>query len=300
MEAAEKAIAEIKAVLDAQRAATPVDAPAFRELTAKVQEMSRAIAADQPALAGVVRSAERFALAARADTEAAAAASARVAEAQASVAPEAAVTRAVEAVHAATAAIADAAAQDTVRINRGRERGHMSWSNNGEKFELSYDGEIEFTDDDTDIRSLSPGGYFKISDGGWLGGRGVDIRADGSGNLTRRFRVGMIEKPYEPEGRAWLAQMLPRFIRQSGIGAQARVARILKSKGPAGVLSEISLIEGGYGKRIYFTQLFKTASLDAATVRQAFAQASREVSSDYELASLLIASQHFLTDDATR
>jgi beta-lactamase regulating signal transducer with metallopeptidase domain len=197
-------------------------------------------------------------------------------------------------------ATAEASGQDSVRVNRGRQRGNHSWSINGEKFELSYDGEIEFTDDDTDIRSLSPGGYFKISDGGWFGGKGVDIRADAAGAITRRFRVGIIEKPYEPEGRAWLAQMLPRFIRQSGIGAPARVARILKSKGPAGVLSEISLIEGGYGKRIYFTELFRTASLDAGTVRQAFAQASREVKSDYELASLLIASQHLINDEATR
>ena len=34
-----------------------------------------------------------------------------------------------------------------------------SYSNNGEKFEVRYDGEVEFTDDDTDVKQLSPGGF---------------------------------------------------------------------------------------------------------------------------------------------
>jgi hypothetical protein len=292
-------------------AAQPAKVPAEAALVAEVARSQSGDAATTKRAAVAVEKGkaavqERVADVARAaDAQTAAEAVARAADAaDVAVATDTAaeaVAPSVEPSRAATAAaVAEASAQDSVRVNRGRQRGHHSWSTNGEKFELSYEGEIEFTDDDTDIRSLSPGGYFKISDGGWFGGKGVDIRADGAGAITRRYRVGIIEKPYEPDGRVWLAQMLPRFIRQSGIGAPKRVARILKSKGPAGVLSEISLIEGGYGKRIYFTELFKTASLDAATVRQAFAQASREVSSDYELASLLIASQHLINDEATR
>jgi len=285
-----------KARAEAARAADPARSQSLEVTTARqgenAVERRRAQAQERVADAEQAADAPR---AAEAVARAADAADVAMANEVAAVAPPA------EARVAATAtAVAEASTQDSVRVSRGRQRGHHSWSTNGEKFELSYEGEIEFTDDDTDIRSLSPGGYFKISDGGWFGGKGVDIRADGAGAITRRYRVGIIEKPYEPEGRVWLAQMLPRFIRQSGIGAPARVARILKSKGPAGVLSEISLIEGGYGKRIYFTELFKTASLDAATVRQAFAQASREVNSDYELASLLIGSQHLINDEATR
>lgn len=188
----------------------------------------------------------------------------------------------------------------SVQTESSRRRGSWSWSNDGERFEVSYDGEIEFTDDDSDVKSISPGGYLKLSDGGWFGGRGVDFRADAAGRITRRYRVGIVEKPYEPEGREWLARMLPRFIRQSGLGAPARVARILKASGPKGVLAEITRIDGSYGKRIYFTELFRTGQLDAATTRAAFAQAAREMTSDYELASMLIASQQLVTDEATR
>ena len=183
--------------------------------------------------------------------------------------------------------------------------GTFSWSNNGDKLEIRYDGEVEFTDDDTDVKRLSPGGLLRIRDGGMmtslLGGHTVEFTADASGNITRRFWTGSSERPFDPEGRKWLSSILPRFIRQTGIGAPARVARIFKAKGPAGVLAEISLIEGSWGKRKYFTELLKTGSLDAATVRQVLVQAGREIDSDFELASFLNEnSDKLLVDDASR
>ena len=197
------------------------------------------------------------------------------------------------------------AARASVALADRQSHGTYSWSNNGEKLEVKYDGEVEFTDDDTDVKSLSPGGLLRIRDGGMMtslvGGRTIEFRADGAGAITRRFWVGSSERPFDPEGRKWAASILPRFIRQSGIGAPARVARILKQKGPAGVLAEISLIEGSWAKRRYFSELLKATTLDSATTRQALAQAGRELDSDFELASFLIDNAGtLLTDDATR
>ena len=199
------------------------------------------------------------------------------------------------------AATAGASSQDVPAIVKsGRTSGNFVWSHNGDKLEINYNGDVEFTDDDTDVKRLSPGGVMRIKEGGWFGGRTVEFQADASGNLTRRYWAGMSEKPFDPEGRQWLAQVLPRFIRQTGIGAASRVARILKAQGPAGVLREISLIEGSWGKRLYFTELLKTP-LDPAATKQVLAQAGREIDSDFELASLLIDSaDKLLVDDGTR
>jgi hypothetical protein len=183
---------------------------------------------------------------------------------------------------------------------RQRSHGNMTWSKDGEKIEVRYEGDFEFTDDDTDVKRISPGGQMRISDGGWMRGHSVEFSADGSGNITRKYWVGSSERPFDPEGRQWLAQKLPRFIRQSGIGAKARAARILKDQGAQGLLAEISRIEGGWAKKVYFTELF-AANIDANTVRQALEQAGREINSDYELATLLIDSgNRLVTDDATR
>ena len=150
------------------------------------------------------------------------------------------------------------------------------------------------------MKSLSPGGILRIREGGWISSRTVEFLADASGKIQRRYWVGMSEKPFEPEGRAWLSQALPRIIRQTAIGAPGRVARILKAKGPSGVLAEITLIEGSWAKRVYFTELLKSPGLDAATSRQALEQAGRQIDSDFELASLLISADRLLADDATR
>ena len=176
----------------------------------------------------------------------------------------------------------------------------MSWSHDGEKLEVKYNGDFEFTDDDLDVKRMSPGANLRISDGGWFRGRTVEFSADASGNITRRYWSGSSERPFEPEGRQWLAQSLPRFIRQTGIGAKARAARIFKAQGAQGLLGEITKIEGSWAKRVYFTELLRM-NIDANTVRQALDQAGREISSDYELASLLIESgDRLVTDDATR
>ena len=206
---------------------------------------------------------------------------------------------------ASTPLLRTVSATAAVAFSGAQTHATFSYSNNGEKLEVRVDGEVEFTDDDTDVKQLSPGGYLRIRDGGMMtslvGGHTVEFKPDGSGNIARRFWVGTAERPFEPDGHKWLASVLPRFIRQTGIGAPARVARILKAKGPAGVLAEISLIEGSWGKRRYFSELLNATSLDPATLRQLLAQAGREIDSDFELASFLIDNaEKLLVDEGTR
>ena len=199
---------------------------------------------------------------------------------------------------AATAASTQSTSHTT---NDGEKSGNYVWSDNGQKFEVNYRGDIEFTDDDSDVSRMSPGGYLRIKDGRRFGtDNSVEFRAGSGGAIERRFWVSGRERPFDPEGRKWLAEVLPKFIRQSGIGAKSRVARFMKSGGAAAVLAEISRIEGSWGKRVYFTELFNQPGLSGATIQQALAQAGREVDSDFELASLLISSNRLVTDDGAR
>jgi hypothetical protein len=181
-----------------------------------------------------------------------------------------------------------------------RSGNHIQWSNNNEKFEIRWNGDFEFSDDDTDIKRMSPGSQLRISDGGWLRGKSVELTADGSGGIVRRYWVGSSERPFEPEGKQWLAQMLPRFVRQSGIGAAGRVARFHRTQGVSGVLAEISRIEGSWAKKIYITELLKL-NISADDRRRTLEQAGREITSDYEMASLLIDNaERFFSDAGTR
>jgi beta-lactamase regulating signal transducer with metallopeptidase domain len=205
---------------------------------------------------------------------------------------------AVESMAKAAAAVAQA--EQSVSSSQHESSGNWTWSNNGEKLSVNYSGTFDFTDDDTDIREISPGGYLKISDAAAAGRHTVDIR-ERDGKLDRRYYLNGSERPFEPEGRQWLRDNLPKFVRNTGIGAEKRVARFLKSGGPSAVMAEISRIDGTYVKRIYFSQLFKQATLTADQYRQAMAQAAREMKSDYELATLLISvADRLPSDDQSR
>jgi beta-lactamase regulating signal transducer with metallopeptidase domain len=164
----------------------------------------------------------------------------------------------------------------------------MTSRNGWNSFSITIDGLVEFTDDDSDVKSLSPDGSFRIEDGGLLTKRAYRVQADGAGNLTRSYSVGWSTKPMDDEGRAWLARTLPQMIRDSGIGAGPRVARFLRQGGPQAVLSEIGRIHSDGSKRVYLEQLFSQTTLETPELKDA-ARLIRGISSDGDKSQVIIA-----------
>jgi beta-lactamase regulating signal transducer with metallopeptidase domain len=152
---------------------------------------------------------------------------------------------------------------------------------------ITIDGTVEFTDDDTDVKSLSPYGRFKVEDGSLLSKRAYEVKADGAGNLTRSYSVGWSSKPMDDEGRAWLSRLLPQVIRDTGIGAGPRVARILRQGGTQAVLTEIGRIHSDGSRRVYIEQLFSQATLKPSELKDA-ARLMRGISSDGDKAHVII------------
>jgi hypothetical protein len=179
--------------------------------------------------------------------------------------------------------------------------GNFTWSSNGEKIEVKYRGAFALNEDDTDVATMAPGAYLRISDGRWLKGASVEFQADGSGNITRRFFIGSSERPFEPEGRDWLKKNFPRFVRMSGFDAKNRAARFYKRGGAEAVLAEIAQIQGSYAKKVYYTELLRLAPADPAVASRILTQAAKDIDSDYEMATLLIGgADKLLLNDATR
>ena len=197
-------------------------------------------------------------------------------------------------------AVATTGGASTRSTRSDQKSGNFTWSNDKERLEVNFRGEIEFTEDDTDVTSLSPGGSLRIRHRPPSGSdREIEYTANSDGSIQRRYRVDRSERPFDPEGRKWAAEMLPRFIRQSGIGAGQRVDRIQGSQGTAGVFAEIALIEGSFAKRVYYQELLRLPSISSRDVQRALAGAGREVESDFELASLLISARQVVRDDQT-
>jgi beta-lactamase regulating signal transducer with metallopeptidase domain len=293
----------LKAVLLASELAEPATAaPAYADL----QALEPVLASTETAVAAMTGAQAQLEVA-RANMAAHLAAQQDITAAQTTSMNESAVRSSVAAAAVApilaaadsgmaTAVIAASQVAESTSSHQHESSGNWVWSNNGEKLSVSYSGTFELTDDDTDIREISAGGYLKISDQALIGRHTVEIR-ERNGGVERRYFVNGSERPFEPDGRQWLHDNLPKFVRNTGIGADRRVARYLKSGGPSAVLAEISKVDGSYVKRIYFSELFKQATLSAEQYRQAMAQASREMKSDYELASLLISIADRLPND---
>ena len=176
------------------------------------------------------------------------------------------------------------------RRDSGERRSHfrMSTSNFWSSFSVDLNGRIDFTPDDRDVRSLSPNGELKIEERKGLTFRRLEISADGSGSIQRAYFVNGVRREYGDEAKVWMASTLPDVIRETGIGADERVRRILKQNGYRGVLEEIERIRSDGAKRLYFEELFTAAALDRDALRETVRTAARIISSDGEKARLFM------------
>ena len=113
-----------------------------------------------------------------------------------------------------------------------------------------------------DVKSLSPGGMLR--DQGRRTGpssRTIEFRADGDrATIERRYWVGIVgEARSSLKVRQWLAQALPRFIRQTGIGAagarradpegEGALGRARRDHADRGQLGEARLLHASCSRR---------------------------------------------------
>ena len=186
-------------------------------------------------------------------------------------------------------------AQKSRDENKSVTRWEYSDTDIGLRRRFEVQGKVEFTDDYSDIRNVSEGGWAIIEEHRDRQSFRYEVRHDASGQLTRTFYVNGAARPIDAAGKAWLAKFVLDAVRQGGVDAEKRVKTILTQHGVAGVLAEIDQINGDYAKRIYFEQLFKQANLDAAALRDVLHRMARDISSDYEQAQLLTAVAPMLT-----
>jgi hypothetical protein len=182
-----------------------------------------------------------------------------------------------------------------------------SWSmvrtEDGKTLKVQGKGRVEFTDDDSDLKSLEPGGRFYVETANgwfsWFTASRFEATAAKDGSIARTYTIDG-KAVSDAEGRKWLAAMLPELVRELAIGADTRVARILAKSGPEGVLTEIGRIKSGWGRHAYFVQLFEQAPLEPATLARSLQQAGQQLDSDFARAAVLKkAAERFALDDTS-
>lgn len=187
----------------------------------------------------------------------------------------------------AMAAPTGAAGQAFTSFWSSNNNNHITirWTRHSRNFEVDMNGRVEFTDDDHDIKSLSPDGAFRMDEQG-SPDRKYEVNADGSGRLLKTYSEDGRPVPINDAGRQWLASRMPEVIRETGIGASERVRRILQKQGPAVVFSEIGLIHSDGSKRVYLQEYLLHGNPKEAQLSEAMRLAST-IASDGEKQELL-------------
>jgi hypothetical protein len=165
--------------------------------------------------------------------------------------------------------------------------------------DIRLEGSIEFTDDESDVLSLSPNGWFRFEESHGFSSRRYQVTADGSGQLTRRVLFDGREHPLDEEAHAWLRAAIPEMLRETAMNAPVRVRRILRQGGPAAVIAEINKIHSSGAKRRYIVELAQAATLNTEQ-SQSILRLVRGIASDGDKASTLVALGRSVLKDGTR
>ena len=168
------------------------------------------------------------------------------------------------------------------------KRWRASWSGPNCSVDLRAEGEITFTRDFTDVQRIAEGGFLELSERNGSSLRRLELKPGAGGELLRTYSIDGTARAWDDAARAWLADFLTELDRQTGFAVEWRFPQIYEKGGSQGVLDEVSRLGSDYVKGIYLRRLFEAAQLDEATTRRAIEQAGREMSSDYELANVLI------------
>src|SRR5262245_6590562 len=148
---------------------------------------------------------------------------------------------------------------------------------------LSALGKFKFTKDFSDIASVPSGGQVVIEVDYGTNDRRLTIRPD-----ERIYKIDGEVRPFDADAKSWLAETLTFLLRRTGYQAEARARWILETRGIQGLINEFGELSGDYTRRIYYQAAVESGKLDAAGYERLVTLAGQTISSDYELAELLI------------
>ena len=183
-----------------------------------------------------------------------------------------------------------------ISIDRGGKSTYH-WQDGRHSLKIEFEGEIEWMNDDDGIESMTRGSYLEIEEKGRGGKHYVRIEPAANGGITYAYRYNGKRKPFDEEANLWLTDVLPKFIRESGIGAESRTRRILGISGVDGVLNEVDMIGSPSVKVLYLLHLFDQAEMSGSELGRT-ARTAEEISSPGDKTRFLIATaEYFLVSE---
>ncbi|NNF03669.1 MAG: hypothetical protein HKN17_04305, partial [Rhodothermales bacterium] len=178
-------------------------------------------------------------------------------------------------------------AQGTTTRRHIGEKTTWTYMDDGEGFKVESRGSIVFRSDDRGIERIADDGYMTIELIDGRKSRTLDVRPGRTGGLEYIYHVNGRLAEYDAAAQRVFEDVFVEIIRESAIGADERVARILGTDGVDGVLEEIQLIRSSSSTRRYMVSLFEQADLDADELVRAAALAESDIPSSGDRSNFL-------------
>lgn len=184
--------------------------------------------------------------------------------------------------------------------NSSSEDGSIDYYSNTllKSLEVQASGEVELTPDDREIKSISPNGYVIIRERNWLTYRALRLKAGTDGKIEKEYTIQGRDYPFDADAQVWLSGILPELVRETGLGAQTRIKRILEQNGVPAAIREIRWVYSNYAKKIYFEAILNHPELGSDDLQNAVETVAKEISSSSKLGDLLISTAGRFPEDS--
>ena len=161
-------------------------------------------------------------------------------------------------------------------------------SSGGRCLEVKLSGTVDFTSDERAVRGVSRGGELYLRERFADVDRELTVTRGEDATPEYDYAVNGRHTEFDDSGRAWLAELIPEILRESGLNVRQRVARIRKDDGVRGVLAEIERTSSTGAKGAAYNALIDQGELSESELDAVVAQARRDLSSsDGEMRAVL-------------
>jgi hypothetical protein len=176
-------------------------------------------------------------------------------------------------------------------------RWRASWSGGNCRVDLNATGDVKFNSTFTDITRIGSGGHFDLTTKDGSTTRRLLLR-DNGGALERRWWINASERPWDDEGRRWLADFLVDIDRMSASGIDYRYPSLIAAGGARAVLDESEKMYDDYARSAYLRRAVDDGRLSDAEYQRVVTIVGKQLSSDYEKSRVLRAvSEHASLDN---
>ena len=176
-------------------------------------------------------------------------------------------------------------------VDRGPDQDatfHYHSSHLNRRFEVWGAGQVTFAEDDRGVAHIAPGGFLHVEERRGFRTRRVRVAPEADGRVRLTHTVNGRDQPDDADAREELARIFLQAIRRTGIGAEARVGRLLAAGGVDRVFDDLAAFESSTAVSRYLTALLAQGALTTANLIETADQATTRIRSGGTRASFLI------------